>query len=159
MGYQYKICDLKEAKRRMAQLKDGGFQTVFTNGCFDILHKGHIAYLEKAGELGDFLIVGLNSDDSVSRLKGEGRPIKSIDSREAIMGALGCVNMVVVFEEDTPQKLIEQLKPDILVKGGDYKKENIVGADFVIKNGGEVKIIDFLDGYSSSSIIDKIQSD
>jgi len=143
----------------MSQLRDGEFVTVFTNGCFDILHKGHISYLEEAGELGDFLIVGLNSDDSVRRLKGEGRPLKSIDSREAIMGALGCVNMVVVFEEDTPQKLIEQLKPDVLVKGGDYKIEDIVGADFVIQNGGKVKVIDFVEGYSSSSIIDKMQSD
>ena len=150
---------MNDAIAQLSKLKMEGEKIVFTNGCFDLLHKGHISYLEKAKELGNYLVVGLNSDLSVRRLKGEGRPIKEIESRIAVLAGLASVDMVVVFEEDTPKDLIESLNPDVLVKGGDYKIEDIVGADFVLQNGGEVLTIDFVAGYSSSSIIQKMESD
>jgi len=128
---------------------------VFTNGCFDILHKGHVEYLSKSKDLGDILIVGLNSDNSVKRLKGETRPINNQNSRAFILSALLFVDAVIYFDEDTPLNLIENIKPDVLVKGGDYKKEDIVGYDFVIERGGEVKIIDLVKGYSTTNIIKK----
>ncbi len=159
MSYKDKICALNDVIALLSILKSEGKKIVFTNGCFDLLHKGHIFYLEKAKLLGDILIVGLNSDASVGRLKGEGRPIKKIENRLAVLAGLASVDLVVVFEEDTPKNLIEQLKPDILVKGGDYKKENIVGAEFILENGGKVEIIDFVQGYSSSFIIRKMESD
>ena len=157
LTYKDKICDLVEAKERMTQLRKQGYMVVFTNGCFDLLHKGHITYLERARDLGNYLVVGLNSDASVRRLKGEDRPIKSLESRSAVMAALGCVDMVIVFEEDTPKKLIEELNPNILVKGGDYNVDDIVGADFVLKNGGEVLTLGFEEGYSSSALIKKME--
>lgn len=126
---------------------------VFTNGCFDVLHRGHVTYLAAARDLGDCLVVGLNSDTSVKRLKGESRPINNENDRAFVLAALSFIDYIILFEEDTPQRLIEQVKPDILVKGGDYKIENIVGADFVQKNGGKVLTIPFVDGYSSTKII------
>lgn len=158
MNYSDKIVELEDALRQLSSLREEGKKVVFTNGCFDIIHKGHISYLEEAKELGDFLIVGLNSDASVLRLKGEGRPVKEIESRLAVLAGLASVDMVIVFEEDTPKDLIEQLNPDTLVKGGDYTIDNIVGADFVLNVGGEVKTIDFLKGYSSSQIIKKMEA-
>ena len=128
---------------------------VFTNGCFDILHKGHIEYLSKSKDFGDILIVGLNSDNSVKRLKGEERPINHQNSRSFILSALLFVDAVIYFDEDTPLNLIEIINPDVLVKGGDYKKEDIIGYDFVIEIGGEVKIIDLIEGYSTTNIIKK----
>ena len=128
---------------------------VFTNGCFDILHKGHVEYLSKSKDFGDILIVGLNSDSSVNRLKGETRPINNQNSRAFILSALLFVDAVIYFDEDTPLNLIENIKPDVLVKGGDYKKEDIVGYDFVVEIGGEVKTIDFVKGYSTTNIINK----
>jgi rfaE bifunctional protein nucleotidyltransferase chain/domain len=130
---------------------------VFTNGCFDLLHPGHIDYLQKAKTLGDVLIVALNSDDSVRQIKGESRPVNSLNDRMAMLAALECVDFVTSFQEDTPYNLIDAIKPDILVKGGDYTKDEIVGADIVEDNGGEVKILDFLPGYSSSDLIKRIQ--
>ncbi len=131
-------------------------KVVFTNGCFDILHFGHVAYLQEAASLGDRLIVGLNSDASVKRLKGENRPINSQSERKAVLEALSCVSEVLIFDEDTPLELIKSVKPDVLVKGGDWLPEQIVGSDFVLSRGGEVRSLKFVDGFSSSGVIDKI---
>lgn len=131
-------------------------QVVFTNGCFDVLHRGHITYLAKARELGDCLVVGLNSDASVKRLKGETRPINRENDRAFVLAALQFIDYIILFEEDTPQELIKQVKPNILVKGGDYQIENIVGADFVLANGGQVLTLPFVDGFSSTKIIQSI---
>lgn len=131
---------------------------VFTNGCFDLLHLGHVDYLEKARNLGDVLVVGLNTDDSVSRFKGPQRPIQDQVSRSRVMAALESVDLVVFFNEDTPINLISALVPQVLVKGSDYLAENIVGADVVKKAGGEVKTIEFVPGYSTSRIVDKIKT-
>lgn len=130
---------------------------VFTNGCFDVLHFGHVQYLLEARKLGDMLVVGLNSDTSVRRLKGESRPINGENERAFVLAALAFVDYVVVFEEDTPKELIEVVKPDILVKGGDYTIENIVGADFVMQNGGTVTTIPFVEGFSSTHIIEQLK--
>lgn len=130
---------------------------VFTNGCFDILHKGHIEYLANAAGAGDILVVGLNSDDSVSRLKGKNRPLQNQDSRSLVLASLSFVNAVIVFEEDTPLELIKTVKPDVLVKGADYKINDIAGADIVTAYGGVVMTVGFIEGYSSSSIINKLQ--
>ena len=136
------------------KLKDE--QVVFTNGCFDLLHKGHIDYLAKASDLGSKLIVGVNTDSSVKRLgKGENRPIQDEKSRAIIMASLHFVSLVVLFDEATPLSLIELTKPHVLVKGSDYNIENIVGHEVVLKHGGEVKTIDFLDGFSTTKIIEK----
>ena len=131
---------------------------VFTNGCFDILHKGHIDYLAKAASEGTLLIIGLNSDASVKRIKGEGRPIMDEESRAIALAALGFVGGVVIFDEDTPQKLIENIAPKVLVKGKDYEVKDIVGAAFVESNGGSIVTMDIVEGYSTSSIIDKIKN-
>jgi D-glycero-beta-D-manno-heptose 1-phosphate adenylyltransferase len=129
---------------------------VFTNGCFDVLHAGHIQYLAQARSLGNQLIVGLNSDASVRRLKGKNRPINDEKTRSFVLAALEIVSAVVIFEEDTPLRLIETILPNILVKGGDYTVENIVGAQAVIANGGEVKTLSFLEGYSTTNVEQKI---
>ena len=134
-----------------------GEKVVFTNGCFDILHLGHIDYLEKSRALGDRLIVALNTDDSVRRIKGPDRPVNDEEARGRMIAALAFVDLVVYFSEETPYKVIEALKPNILVKGSDYLAENIVGADIVIANGGEVRTIDLTKGFSTSEIIDKIR--
>jgi rfaE bifunctional protein nucleotidyltransferase chain/domain len=129
---------------------------VFTNGCFDLLHRGHIYYLSRAREMGDLLVVGLNSDHSVTRLKGVGRPVNNQAARAEVLGALGMVDYVILFEEDTPAGLIRELKPDLLVKGGDYKVEEIVGFADVTSWGGKVVTIPLLEGYSSTSLIERI---
>lgn len=134
-----------------------GKKIVFTNGCFDILHIGHISYLRKARLLGDILVVGVNSDASVKRLKGAERPVNPLNDRLEMLAALDFVDYVIPFEEDTPLKLIEAIVPDVLVKGGDYQPENIVGAKEVISSGGEVRVIPFVEGHSTSEIIEKIQ--
>lgn len=135
------------------EIRNEEYNVVFTNGCFDVLHRGHITYLAEARDLGDCLVVGLNSDASVKRLKGENRPINNEKDRALLLAALSFVDYIIIFEEDTPKNLIEQVQPDILVKGGDYKIEDIVGADFVQSHGGEVLTIEFVDGYSSTKII------
>ena len=129
---------------------------VFTNGCFDLLHVGHIRYLFQAKKLGDFLIIGLNSDRSVKKLKGKDRPIHSFEDRATLLSALNSVDLVIKFEEQTPENLIKDIVPDVLVKGGDYNIEDIVGYQIVIQNGGQVKTLSFYDGYSSTNYIDKI---
>ncbi len=131
---------------------------VFTNGCFDILHLGHIDYLFKASKLGDKLIVGINTDKSIKRLKGKNRPIQNESSRASILAALSYIDAVVLFSEDTPKQLIELVQPNTLVKGADYRVEDIVGSDFVIANGGRVETIPFLKGYSTSHIINSIKN-
>lgn len=128
---------------------------VFTNGCFDILHRGHIYYLSRARELGDLLVVGLNTDESVTLLKGSGRPVNDQQARAEVLGGLAFVDYIILFSEDTPLKLITSLKPDILIKGGDYRKEDIVGHKEVISLGGRVETIPLLEGYSTTSILDK----
>jgi D-glycero-beta-D-manno-heptose 1-phosphate adenylyltransferase len=152
-----KIKSLPEAKKKVAEWKAKGQKVVFTNGCFDILHLGHVDYLEKAKHLGDKLIVGLNSDSSVGRFKGPDRPIQDQHSRARILAALQFTDLVVFFDDDTPHRLISELLPDVLVKGSDYLAENIVGADVVKSHGGEVKTLEFVPGYSTSKIIDKIK--
>ncbi len=141
----------------LVRAKENGKKIVFTNGCFDILHVGHITYLRKAKRLGDILVIGVNSDDSVRRLKGESRPINTCKDRMTILSSLDFVDYVVEFKEDTPEGLIEKITPDVLVKGGDYKPEEIAGADYVLANGGEVKIIDFVPGKSTTGIVEKMK--
>lgn len=136
-------------------LKANGKKVVFTNGCFDIIHKGHTTYLELARELGDFLIIGLNSDISVTKLKGPNRPINQETIRATNLLKLDYVDAVTIFSEETPQKIIEELRPDFLVKGGDYEPENIVGADCVRSDGGQVVILPFIPGQSTTNIIEK----
>ena len=129
---------------------------VFTNGCFDIIHLGHVNYLSQAADLGNILFIGLNSDSSINKIKGHGRPVLDQESRALTLAAFSFVNNIVLFDEETPYKLIKLIRPDILVKGGDYKPEEIVGYDIVKDNGGEVKILDFIKGYSTSDIIERI---
>jgi len=131
---------------------------VFTNGCFDILHAGHVTYLDEAKMLGDVLVIGLNTDASVRRLKGEHRPVNDEHDRAIVISALKSVDYVVLFDEDTPLELITLLKPDIIVKGGDYTPETIIGADFVRQNGGKVVVIPLVAGKSTTAIIQKAQS-
>ena len=138
------------------KIKSEGKKIVFTNGCFDLLHVGHIKYLSKAKDLGDILIIGLNSDKSVKKLKGNNRPINSFEDRAKLLAALKSVDLVIMFEEQTPENLIKEIIPDVLVKGGDYDIKEIVGYQTVIDNGGQVKTLSFYDGYSSTNYIDKI---
>lgn len=130
-------------------------RVVFTNGCFDLLHIGHVRYLQAAKALGDLLVVGVNSDASVKRLKGEDRPLQSEQDRAEILAALVCIDRTVIFSEDTPEQLIRQVRPDILVKGGDWTPDKIVGGPFVLSYGGQVKSLQFVDGRSTSSLIQK----
>ena len=136
-----------------------GEKIVFTNGCFDILHAGHVGYLEQARKQGDRLILAINGDDSIRRLKGEGRPINPVDRRMAVMAGLEAVDWVVSFDEDTPENLLQLIKPDVLVKGGDYTLDQVVGAPIVQKYGGEVKVLAFLDNCSTTAIVEKIRED
>jgi D-glycero-beta-D-manno-heptose 1-phosphate adenylyltransferase len=138
------------------QLRKEKKKLVFTNGCFDLIHLGHIDYLSKAADLGDMLIIGLNSDRSVQQLKGPGRPIQDQMSRQMQLAAFEFVDAIVLFDEETPYLLINEIKPDILVKGGDYKADEIVGADIMKKNGGKVVVLPFVKGYSTSAIETKI---
>lgn len=148
-----KYRSILELKNKIIELKKYDNVIVFTNGCFDILHKGHITYLSEARELGDYLIVGLNSDRSVTQIKGPERPINNQDFRSEKLLELNSVDDVIIFDEDTPQNLIDGLQPNILVKGGDYKKNEIVGAREVEKKGGEVVILPLVPGYSTTEII------
>jgi D-beta-D-heptose 7-phosphate kinase/D-beta-D-heptose 1-phosphate adenosyltransferase len=142
----------------LAECRERGEKIVMTNGCFDVLHAGHVAYLEEAKSLGDRLVVAVNDDDSVRRLKGEGRPFNILADRMAVLAGLASVEWVVPFAEDTPARLIASVLPDVLVKGGDYRPEQIAGAADVISNGGEVRVLSFREGHSSSRIIDKLRS-
>lgn len=150
------VSKLGAATVSLDELKPSSETVVMTNGCFDILHAGHIQYLTQARQLGDRLIVALNDDDSVRRLKGNSRPINSLEQRMIVLNALECVDSVVAFSEDTPEKLICKILPDILVKGGDYTVDQIAGSDCVLKNGGKVLTLDFVEGCSTSNIIERI---
>lgn len=152
-----KILNKELAQNQVKQWQSEGKKIVFTNGCFDIVHLGHIDYLEKARNLGDKLVLGLNTDASVKRLKGENRPVVNEYARARMMSAFEFVDTVILFDEPTPKELIETLCPNILVKGDDYIVENIVGADFVMAKGGEVKTISLVEGYSTTAIIKKIK--
>lgn len=151
-SYSDKIVNQEQLSEILISLRSKNKKIVFTNGCFDILHKGHIFYLQEAKKRGDILIVGLNSDHSVRRLKGDTRPINKEDDRAAVLGALECIDYVIIFKEDTPYDLIKEVQPDSLIKGGDYKIEDIVGHEFA----REVSVIDFQEGYSSTNLIQKL---
>lgn len=153
---QSKILTRNDLARWAEDRHQAGDKVVFTNGCFDLLHRGHVDYLSKAADLGDVLIIGVNADVSVKRLKGEHRPLQDEASRAEILAALTFVSAVVIFEEDTPLNLIQTVKPDVLVKGGDYTIETVVGATEVMQAGGRVELIPFLEGYSTTGIEQKI---
>ena len=152
-----KVVTKEEAAAFAQALQAQGKKIVFTNGCFDIVHPGHVDYLSQARDLGDALILGLNTDDSVKRLeKGANRPINNEKARGLVLSALACIDKIVLFNEDTPYELIKTIQPDVLVKGSDYAPEKIVGYDIVMARGGKVTTINFLEGYSTTSIIKKI---
>ncbi|OGU42576.1 MAG: glycerol-3-phosphate cytidylyltransferase [Ignavibacteria bacterium GWB2_35_12] len=151
------IVTKKEISGVSEALKSTGKKVVFTNGCFDIIHAGHVDYLKKARELGDVLIVGLNTDDSVRRIKGAGRPVNNENDRAVVLDSLRFVDYVIFFDEDTPYKLIKKIQPGILVKGGDYSIETIIGADIVLGIGGKVITIPLSEGKSTSGLIEKIK--
>ena len=142
---------------QIAHWKTQGHKIVFTNGCFDIIHPGHIKYLQEAKSLGDKLVIGINSDSSVRKLKGEGRPIFNLIDRVKVLKSIQFVDLVTPFDTPTPLELIKKVKPDFLVKGGDYMLENIVGSKFVLSTGGIVKALKFVEGYSTTEIIDRIK--
>lgn len=151
-----KIVCRKDLKELILKWRNANERIVFTNGCFDLLHLGHVDYLAKAKDLGERLIIGVNTDSSIKRLKGEHRPLQDENSRLHILAALQSVDAVVLFDEDTPYELIKEIEPDILVKGADYKIENIVGYDIVISRGGSVQTIEFIEGYSTTLIEKRI---
>jgi len=151
-----RILGRQEAATLIEKLKTEGKKVVFTNGCFDILHVGHLRYLEQAREQGDLLVIGVNSDASVKRLKGPTRPINSEMDRAEMLAGLKAVDYTVIFTEDTPVEIIDELKPSIHVKGGDYKKEDLPETEVVERNGGEVKILMLVDGKSTTSVVNKI---
>lgn len=155
--FQHKISTLDDLLLLISRWRSADKSVVFTNGCFDIIHLGHIDYLHKAAALGDYLIVGVNGDASTRRLKGAHRPIQHEISRSSVMAALGCVDAVILFNEDTPESLIQGIKPDVLVKGGDWPLDKIVGSSFVQSYGGLVTTIPFIDGYSTTLIEQKIR--
>ncbi len=152
-----KIIKKEEAKEIIGKLKKQNKKTVFTNGCFDILHVGHVRYLRESSKYGDILIVGLNSDISVKKIKGDSRPINNENDRAEILAELECVDFVVIFNEESPSKLIDELKPDIYTKGADYSLETLPERDVVLKNNIEVKFIKFVEGKSTTNIIKTIQ--
>ncbi len=151
-----KILTVGDFAEKLAYHRFREQKLVFTNGCFDILHLGHVDYLSKAADLGDILIVGLNTDESVSRIKGEKRPVQDLHSRSYVLASLRFIDYVVPFDQSTPYELIKFINPDILIKGGDYKPEEIVGYDIVKDNGGQVFTIDLTPGYSTTSILNRI---
>ena len=151
-----KLLSREALETKLAEWRSARETIVFTNGCFDILHRGHVEYLAQAADLGDKLIVGLNTDASVKRLKGESRPVNDEKSRALLLSALQFVDAVVFFDEDTPYELIKQVQPDILVKGNDYKPEEIVGYDIVTAKGGKVLTIDLVEGFSTTNIIKRL---
>lgn len=153
-----KVLSLQKATLQVNNWKENKEKIVFTNGCFDLLHYGHIQYLTQARDLGDKLVIGLNSSTSVKRLKGNHRPINDDKTRIHLLASLSFVDLIVVFEEDTPLELIKSIQPDILVKGGDYTPEKIVGFAEVKSNGGEVEVLTFAEGYSTTQIENKIKN-
>lgn len=155
--FSKKILPLKELSQQVSRWRLKSNTIVFTNGCFDLLHAGHLHTLQEAKKLGDKLVVGVNASSSVQKLKGSNRPIQSEEDRSNMLAALQIVDAVIIFEEETPLKIIEEITPDVLVKGGDWKIENIVGANHVLNNGGIVKSILLLEGYSTTDLIKKIK--
>lgn len=155
--HREKIKTIEDAQREIELLKNEGKRIVFTNGCFDILHIGHARYLYEARGLGDFLIVAVNSDRSVKALKGPSRPVVPENERAEMIAALGCVDMAIIFDEETPYEVIKKIVPHVLVKGGDWKEDDIVGSDIVKRAGGEVKSILFIEGSSTTNIISRIK--
>jgi rfaE bifunctional protein nucleotidyltransferase chain/domain len=155
---RYKIeYDWHIAAAQMVAWQETGLQVVFTNGCFDILHQGHIEYLEASRAKGDKMVLGLNTDSSVSKNKGSLRPVVPQMARARVLAALACIDLIVFFEEETPLDLITKLKPDILTKGADYSIDTIVGADFVLHNGGRVETVSLVEGFSTTNLINKIK--
>jgi len=153
-----KIFSLDDLKNQVNAWKQAGEEVVFTNGCFDIIHRGHIEVLAQTADLGDRLLIGLNSDSSIQKLKGEDRPIIDEQARAILLSALSFVDAVILFPEETPINLISTLLPDVLAKGGDYEIETIVGHEIIQNNGGKVKLVPFVDGFSSTTIIEKIKN-
>jgi rfaE bifunctional protein nucleotidyltransferase chain/domain len=153
-----KIVSWEEATKKVKEIQKEGKKVVFTNGCFDLVHLGHVDYLEKARNLGDFLVVAVNTDASVSKLKGPFRPVSPEISRTRVLASMGFIDLVVLFGEPTPKEIIETLCPDILTKGNDYTLENIVGADFVLANGGRVETIPLVEGFSTTGLVKRILS-
>lgn len=152
-----KIYTLSDLKIQSDKWKENGDKVVFTNGCFDLVHRGHVEVLANTADLGDRLIIGLNSDSSIQELKGENRPIIDENSRAILLASLQFVDAIVLFSEETPRNLIETIVPNILAKGGDYNVSQIAGYEVVLKNGGEVILVPFIDGFSTSNIVDKIK--
>lgn len=152
------IIEMSDITETIKELKSKGKKIVFTNGCFDILHRGHAEYLEQAKSLGDFLVVAVNSDSSVKRLKGKDRPVNNETDRAFMLDKLRAVDIVTIFTEDTPYNVISEVKPDVLVKGGDWKEDEIVGSDIVKRLGGKVISLKFVDNYSTTTIIDRMSN-
>jgi D-beta-D-heptose 7-phosphate kinase/D-beta-D-heptose 1-phosphate adenosyltransferase len=157
-GSERGVVNLDQLLVALDEARAAGERIVMTNGCFDIIHAGHVGYIDQARKLGDRLIVAINSDESVRKLKGPSRPINSVDRRMAVLAGLGSVDWVLSFSEDTPETLLRAIKPDVLVKGGDYAKEEVVGWEIVESYGGKVQALDFLDDCSTTAIVEKIQS-
>ena len=154
-----KIYSLSDLKIQSDKWKENGEKIVFTNGCFDLVHRGHVEVLANTADLGDRLIIGLNSDVSIQKIKGKNRPIIDENSRAILLASLQFVDAIVLFSEDTPKQLIETIEPNVLAKGGDYKVEEIAGHEVVLQNGGEVILVPFIDGFSTTNIVDKIKQD
>ena len=152
-----KLLDGEKLEKWLEDCRENGKKIVFSNGCFDILHRGHVEYLSKAAAFGDVMVIGLNTDASVRRLKGPSRPVNDEKSRAFVLAGLECVTAVVLFDEDTPYNLIKTVQPDVLVKGSDYKPEDIVGYDIVIAKGGKVVTVDLVEGFSTTGIINKMK--
>jgi D-beta-D-heptose 7-phosphate kinase/D-beta-D-heptose 1-phosphate adenosyltransferase len=151
------VLTAEQLARRVEADRAQDRRIVFTNGCFDVLHRGHVSYLQQARKLGDVLVVALNSDGSVARLKGPGRPVNSVEDRAAVLGALGCVDYVTVFDDDTPQRLLELVRPDLYVKGGDYTPEMLPETPVVERLGGQVRILDYVEDRSTTALLDRIR--
>ena len=157
-GTENKIASRSDLPARLSLLRERGKRLVFTNGCFDLLHAGHVRYLQAARGLGDALVLGLNADASVKRIKGDSRPLVPEEDRALVLSALESVSLVVIFGEDTPDALIHEVLPDLLVKGGDYKSDEIAGGKAVIQNGGEVRVLSHKEGRSTSAVIEAIRN-
>lgn len=153
-----KVLDRKALARAARRERDAGKTIVFTNGCFDLIHVGHLRYLQAARDLGDVLVVAANSDASIRRLKGEGRPVLPEDQRLRVLAALGCVDYVTAFEEDTPEALLDLLRPEVLVKGANYSVDGVVGRDFVESYGGQVRTVALTEGQSTTGLVEKAKS-
>lgn len=156
MNTKIKIVKLPTLKKKISQLRRQGYSIAFTNGCFDILHQGHVSYLQEAKKTSRILIVGLNSDWSVKKIKGPKRPVVAEHARAVVLAALACVDYVIIFNEETPLKTIKALKPDILIKGADWKGKGAVGSDCVRANGGKIEYIKYIPGFSSTDIIKRM---